>query len=335
MSVDEPHRVVELEIDAVDGAARAGRVRTPRGTFETPVFMPVGTRATVRALSSLDLEQLGAEIMLGNTYHLMLRPGADVIDDLGGLHHFMAWDGHVLTDSGGFQIYSLDPKVTDEGALFRSTYDGSSHHLTPEGAVELQRQLGADIQMVLDVCPALPATAEVVRSAVDRTAGWAQRARAAFLVGRETARTPAQGNQAQFGIVQGGVDVALRGESARRTVEIGFDGYGIGGLSVGESRDEMLPALDRGHRRAAHRPTSLPHGCRRPDRVRRGDRPGRRHVRLRAGHPARPPRHDPDLDGPPQPAQRGARPQRPSPSTTSAAARCAPGGRGPTCATCC
>jgi queuine tRNA-ribosyltransferase len=236
--------MLQLEIDATDGAARAGRVHTPRGTFETPVFMPVGTRATVRALTSVDLEALGAEIMLGNTYHLMLRPGADVVAEMGGLHEFMSWDRHVLTDSGGFQIYSLEPDVSDEGAIFRSTYDGSTHHLTPESAVEVQRLLGADIQMVLDVCPALPATDEVLRTAVERTAGWARRARAAFLGGREGGTTLAQRSQVQFGIVQGGTDLTLRAESTERTVDVGFDGYGIGGLSVGEPRDEMLAALD-------------------------------------------------------------------------------------------
>ena len=237
-------RVVDMEIDAVDGQARAGRVHTPRGSFETPVFMPVGTRGSVRTLSSLDLEDLGAEIMLGNTYHLMLRPGIEVIEALGGLHGFAAWDGHVLTDSGGFQIFSLEPKVSDEGAIFRSTYDGSTHHLTPESAADIQRALGADIQMVLDVCPALPASGPVVRAAVERTASWAVRGRAAFLAGREAGRTDAQRSQAQFGIVQGGVDLHLRAESTERTLAVGFDGYGIGGLSVGESRDEMLPALE-------------------------------------------------------------------------------------------
>jgi len=237
-------RGVAMEIDATDGRARVGRVRTARGTFETPVFMPVGTRATVRALSSLDLEQLGVEIMLGNTYHLMLRPGADLVADMGDLHGFMAWDRHVLTDSGGFQIFSLEPKVSDEGATFTSTYDGSRHHLTPEGAVEVQRALGGDIQMVLDVCPPLPSPPEVVRRAVDRTAAWAERARSAFAAGRDAGTTDQQRNQAQFGIVQGGVDLALRRESAERTLGVGFDGYGIGGLSVGEPRDEMLPALD-------------------------------------------------------------------------------------------
>jgi queuine tRNA-ribosyltransferase len=237
-------RVIDLEIDATDGNARAGRVHTTRGTFETPVFMPVGTRASVRTLSSADLEALGAEIMLANTYHLMLRPGADVVDELGGLHGFTAWDRHVLTDSGGYQIYSLEPRVSDEGAIFRSTYDGSIHHLTPASAVDIQRQLGADIQMVLDVCPALPASPEVLRTAVDRTITWARRGREAFVAGREAGQTDDQRSQAQFGIVQGGVDLALRRESAERTLEIGFDGYGIGGLSVGESRAEMLPALE-------------------------------------------------------------------------------------------
>ena len=225
---------LSMTVDALDGDARAGVVTTARGTFRTPCFMPVGTRGSVRALSSADLEDMDAEVVLGNTYHLMLRPGADVVADLGGLHGFMSWGGHVLTDSGGFQVFSLDPKVTDDGATFRSTYDGSLHHLTPELAVEVQELLGADIQMVLDVCPALPAPDEVVREAVERTAQWARRARAAHR--RE--------GQALFGIVQGGVDPALRGESARRTVEIGFDGYGIGGLSVGESRAEMLHALE-------------------------------------------------------------------------------------------
>jgi len=196
--------------------------------------MPVGTRGAVRTLSSADLEDLGAEIVLANTYHLMLRPGADVVARLGGLHGFMAWDGHVLTDSGGYQVFSLAPQVDDDGVTFRSTYDGTTHRLTPEDAVAVQEQLGADIQMVLDVCPPLPSPAEVVRTAVERTAAWAARAR----------RAHRREGQALFGIVQGGVDGALRAESAQRTVAIGFDGYGIGGLSVGESHLDMLDALD-------------------------------------------------------------------------------------------
>jgi queuine tRNA-ribosyltransferase len=224
---------LRLDVQATDGAARTGMVTTARGSFATPCFMPVGTRAAVRTLSAADLEDLGAEVVLANTYHLMLRPGADLIARLGGLHRFWGWDGHILTDSGGYQVFSLAPEVDDDGVTFRSTYDGTTHRLTPEEAVATQERLGADIQMVLDVCPPLPSPPEVVRTAVERTAAWAARARAAHR--RE--------GQALFGIVQGGVDEKLRAESARRTVEVGFDGYGIGGLSVGESRTELLTAL--------------------------------------------------------------------------------------------
>jgi queuine tRNA-ribosyltransferase len=217
-----------------DGA-RTGRVQTPRGSFNTPCFMPVGTRGAVRHLSSVDLAELGAEVVLANTYHLMLRPGADVVRDLGGLRGFTGWQGLSLTDSGGYQIFSLQPRVDDEGAEFRSIYDGSTHKLTPEGAAGVQADLGADIQMVLDVCPALPATDAILRQAVERTAAWAVRGRQAFLD-----HPDAQQRQCQFGIVQGGTDVSLRTESAQRTLEVGFDGYAIGGLSVGEARDEML-----------------------------------------------------------------------------------------------
>ena len=218
---------------ARDGAARTGVATTARGTYRTPCFMPVGTRGAVKLLSAVDYERLGAEIVLANTYHLMLRPGADVVAALGGLAGFTGWPGLSLTDSGGYQVFSLDPDVDDDGVTFRSVYDGSSHRLTPELAVATQELLGADIQMVLDVCPGLPAPHEVVLQAVERTASWAKRARASH------ART----DQALFGIVQGGTDAALRAESAQRTVELDFDGYGIGGLSVGEPRDEMLPAL--------------------------------------------------------------------------------------------
>lgn len=234
-----------FEVTATDGAARAGMITTPRGTVRTPVFMPVGTRAAVRLLSAADLELLDADIILGNTYHLMLRPGADLIEEIGGLHRFEDWKGLILTDSGGYQIFSLDPKVDDEGAIFTSTYDGSKHKLTPEGAVDVQTRLGADIQMVLDICPALPATQEQLRSAVDRTADWAQRARAAFLARPERG----DGMRAQFGIVQGGLDVNLRRESAERTVGVsvdgaqGFEGYAVGGLSVGEDRNEMFDPM--------------------------------------------------------------------------------------------
>ncbi|MYJ13780.1 MAG: tRNA guanosine(34) transglycosylase Tgt [Acidimicrobiia bacterium] len=218
------------------GAARAGEVRTLRGSFATPTFMPVGTRGAVRTLTSADLEALGAAVVLANTYHLMLRPGAELIAERGGLHRFMDWSGHVLTDSGGYQVMSLEPKLSDEGATFRSTYDGSTHTLTPERAVEVQAQLGSDIAMALDVCPPLPSPRPVVESAVERTADWAARARAAHL-------SAAPRTQVQFGIVQGGVDVDLRRASAARTVEIGFEGYAVGGLSVGEERHERLEPM--------------------------------------------------------------------------------------------
>jgi len=225
---------VNVTIDAVDGDARAGRACTATGhVISTPCFIPVGTRGAIRGLDADDLRALGVEIVLANTYHLMLKPGADVVETVGGLHRFTGWDGPMLTDSGGFQVFSLRPKVDDAGVSFRSAYDGGTHRLTPESAVRIQEQLGADIQMVLDVCPPLPSPDAVVRTAVDRTAAWAARARAAHR----------RSDQALFGIVQGGVDEALRVESAERTIEIGFDGYAIGGLSVGERRDEMVPAL--------------------------------------------------------------------------------------------
>jgi len=223
-----------VEIEATDGPARRAVVSTPRGTFRTPCFMPVGTRGGIKALTSVDVEALGYEMVLANTYHLMLRPGAEVVEKLGGIHGFSAWDGHVLTDSGGFQVFSLDPEVDDDGVTFRSVYDGSKHRLTPEAAVTVQEAIGADIQMVLDVCTALPASPDVLRLAVERTAEWAKRAKAAHR----------RADQALFGIVQGGTDVGLRTESAQRTVAVGFDGYAVGGLYVGETRPEMLAALE-------------------------------------------------------------------------------------------
>ena len=228
---------ISFSVDATDGPARAGQAITASGrTFATPAFMPVGTRGAVRTLDADDLRAVGVEILLANTYHLMLRPGADAVASAGGLHGFTGWDGPMLTDSGGFQVFSLPAgtvKIDDDGVTFRSTYDGSTHRLTPELAVEVQAQLGADIQMVLDECSPLPSRTDVVRQAVERTAAWAERAR----------RTPIREGQALFGIVQGGTDTDLRVESAQRTVALGFDGYGIGGLSVGESREEMGPAL--------------------------------------------------------------------------------------------
>ncbi len=224
---------VKLTVEATDGAARVGRVETTRGCFSVPAFMAVGTRASVRTLSSADLEALGAEVVLANAYHLMLRPGAEVVASLGGLGAFMSWSGHLLTDSGGYQVFSLAPRVDDDGVTFRSVYDGSSHRLSPEGAVAVQEQLGADIQMVLDVCLPLPSPPEALRAAVERTAAWAARAK----------RAHRREDQALFGIVQGGADQALRTESARRTVELDFEGYGIGGLAVGEAPEARLAAL--------------------------------------------------------------------------------------------
>lgn len=206
---------------------------TPRGEIATPVFMPVGTRGAVKTLDTGDLERLGPPIVLGNTYHLMERPGSALIARMGGLHSFMDWSGHLLTDSGGFQIFSLNPKITEQGAAFKSVYDGSIVDLSPERSVQVQEELGADIAMVLDVCAALPASRQTILEALERTVRWAARSRDAHT--RE--------DQAQFGIVQGGVDAELRVLSAKATVEIGFDGYAVGGLSVGESREDMIPAL--------------------------------------------------------------------------------------------
>lgn len=224
---------VRFATEATDGLARAGIAFAHRDQYTTPTFMPVGTRGAIKYLSASDYEDLGAQIVLGNTYHLMLRPGAETIATLGGLGKFAGWGGLTLTDSGGFQVFSLNPSVDDDGVTFRSTYDGSSHRYTPESAVETQQLLGADIQMVLDVCPPLPSEPSVVRLALERTSVWAKRAHAKHN----------RLDQSLFGIVQGGIDVNMRAESAKRTVDLGFDGYGIGGLSVGETREQMIPAL--------------------------------------------------------------------------------------------
>ena len=224
---------VSFEVQATQGTARAGVATTAHGSYSTPCFMPVGTRGAVRYLSAVDYEDLGAQIVLGNTYHLMLRPGADTVEALGGLGKFAGWGGLTLTDSGGFQVFSLEPKVDDDGVTFKSTYDGSLHRYTPETAVEVQQKLGATIQMVLDVCPPLPSEPHVVELALKRTSMWAERAR----------EHHSRADQALFGIVQGGINPELRARSAISTAALEFDGYGIGGLSVGESREEMLPAL--------------------------------------------------------------------------------------------
>jgi queuine tRNA-ribosyltransferase len=225
---------VAFETVASDGHARAGVATTANGAYTTPLFMPVGTRGAIKYLSADDYAAVGAQIVLGNTYHLMLRPGAATVAHLGGLARFAGWDGLTLSDSGGFQVFSLEPEVDDDGVTFRSTYDGSVHRFTPESAVATQELLGADIQMVLDVCPPLPSADEVVRLAVERTACWAERAR----------RAHSRPDQSLFGIVQGGISETMRKESAQRIAALEFDGYGIGGLSVGETREQMLPALE-------------------------------------------------------------------------------------------
>jgi queuine tRNA-ribosyltransferase len=225
---------IQFEVLHQSGAARRGVLTTSHGSVATPAFMPVGTRGTVRGVDAADLEGLGAEIVLANTYHLMLRPGADEVAALGELGSFMGWTGPTLTDSGGYQIFSLSPRVDEEGVVFRSTYDGSRVELTPERAVAVQETLGSDIAMVLDELVGLPAPLEVVRNAMERTLRWSARA----------LQAKTRDDRAIFGIIQGGVDPALRAESAHRTAELGFPGFGIGGLSVGESPEEMAVALD-------------------------------------------------------------------------------------------
>jgi queuine tRNA-ribosyltransferase len=226
-----------FEISKTDAAGgRRGRLTTPHGTVETPFFMPVGTAATVKGLTQDALEELGAEIILANTYHLYLRPGHELIRGLGGLHRFMSWPRAILTDSGGFQVFSLSElrRVSDEGVRFRSHLDGSEHLLTPEKAADIQLALGSDIVMVLDECIETPAPRDAAEAAVKRTRAWAERARAHFL---STASRNGDLPQWQFGIVQGATFADLRRESARQLVEIDFPGYGVGGLAVGEPHE--------------------------------------------------------------------------------------------------
>ena len=216
--------------------ARRGRLTTPHGTVETPFFMPVGTQASVKALTQEALEELGAEIILANTYHLYLRPGHELVRKLGGLHQFMSWPRAILTDSGGYQVFSLSAlrKMTDEGVRFRSHLDGSEHLLTPEKAVEIQLTLGSDIAMVLDECIETPAPRDHAETAVARTTAWARRARNYF---RECAQRNGDLPQWQFGIVQGATFPDLRRESARQLLDLDFPGYAVGGLAVGEPHE--------------------------------------------------------------------------------------------------
>ncbi len=243
-----PDREFQFTVLGRDGAARRGEMLTPHGLVQTPAFMPVGTQGAVKGVTHRDLEDLGeglgAEIILGNTYHLYLRPGDGLIARAGGLHRFIGWSRPILTDSGGYQVFSLAGRrrISDEGAEFRSHLDGSLHLLTPERATDIQLQLGSDIAMVLDECIATPASEEVARVAMERSVGWAARARARWQqIHDDPASVPAvlatNPGQVQFGIVQGGVHPGLRTESVQATVALGFAAYAIGGLSVGESPD--------------------------------------------------------------------------------------------------
>ncbi|MBU3001500.1 tRNA guanosine(34) transglycosylase Tgt [Roseovarius nubinhibens] len=224
-------------LSATDGRARTGRIDTPRGEIRTPAFMPVGTAATVKAMMPENVRATGADILLGNTYHLMLRPGSDRVARLGGLHKFMNWERPILTDSGGFQVMSLAGlrKLTEEGVKFKSHIDGSVHNLTPERSMEIQAELGSDIVMCFDECPALPADEKRVAESMRLSMRWAQRSRDAF---------GDRPGHALFGIMQGGLSPELREESAEALRGIGFDGYAIGGLAVGEGQEAMFDVLD-------------------------------------------------------------------------------------------
>ena len=226
-----------FEMTATDGKARTGVIHTPRGDIRTPAFMPVGTAATVKAMMPESVRATGADILLGNTYHLMLRPTAERIDRLGGLHKFMNWDRPILTDSGGFQVMSLAGlrKLTEKGVTFKSHIDGSRHELTPERSMEIQALLGSDIVMCFDECPALPADRDRIAESMRLSMRWAERSREAF---------GDRPGHALFGIQQGGLEQDFRAESAEALTKIGFDGYAVGGLAVGEGQEAMFGCLD-------------------------------------------------------------------------------------------
>ena len=226
-----------FELKATDGKARTGVINTPRGEIRTPAFMPVGTAATVKAMMPESVRETGADILLGNTYHLMLRPTAERIDRLGGLHKFMNWHRPILTDSGGFQVMSLAGlrKLTEKGVTFKSHIDGSKHELTPERSMEIQRLLGSDIVMCFDECPALPADRDRIAESMRLSMRWAERSKEAF---------GDRPGHALFGIMQGGLEQDLREESAEALKGIGFDGYAVGGLAVGEGQEAMFGCLD-------------------------------------------------------------------------------------------
>jgi queuine tRNA-ribosyltransferase len=232
-------RSFAFTLKARDGKARAGAIATPRGLIRTPAFMPVGTGATVKAMFPEDVASSGADIILANTYHLMLRPGAERIARLGGLHQFMHWEKPILTDSGGYQVMSLAKlrRIDEQGVTFQSHIDGATVELTPERAIEVQCLLGADIQMVLDECTPFPALRDEAKSSLELSLRWAERSKAAFA-------TRAASGQALFGIVQGSIYPDLREHSARALLEIGFDGYAVGGLAVGEGQGAMLDMVE-------------------------------------------------------------------------------------------
>jgi queuine tRNA-ribosyltransferase len=230
-----------FKIDATDGRARTGKISMLRGEIRTPAFMPVGTAATVKAMKPESVRETGADIILGNTYHLMLRPGAERVARLGGLHDFMNWQRPILTDSGGYQVMSLSElrKLTEEGVEFRSHIDGSKHMLTPERSMEIQRLLGSDIVMAFDECPRADQPRDVIANSMELSMRWAKRSREGFDAGGEHAE-----RAALFGIQQGALDEELRLISAEKLIEIGFDGYAVGGLAVGEGQEAMFATLD-------------------------------------------------------------------------------------------
>ncbi|MGJ0238599.1 tRNA guanosine(34) transglycosylase Tgt [Novosphingobium fluoreni] len=230
-----------FDIHATDGRARTGRITMKRGEIRTPAFMPVGTAATVKAMKPQDVRATGADIILGNTYHLMLRPGAERVARLGGLHKFMNWDRPILTDSGGYQVMSLSDlrKITEEGVTFASHLDGSRHLLTPERSMEIQRLLGSDIVMAFDECPKIDQGRDVIARSMEMSMRWAKRSREGFDAGGDHADSAAL-----FGIQQGALDEDLRRSSAQALTEIGFDGYAIGGLAVGEGQEAMFATLE-------------------------------------------------------------------------------------------
>ena len=288
-----------FQVEATDGRARAGRLTTPHGEVETPCFMPVGTKATVKAVSPRDLAELGAGIVLANTYHLYFRPGVEIVERHGGLHGFMCWDGPILTDSGGFQVFSLaDTRVVrEDGVEFSSVYDGSRHVFTPRLAMDVQQRLGADIVMCFDECAPGTATRDELAAAVERTTRWAAACRAHH----------ERRDQLLLGIAQGGTDEELRRRSAAELQEIGFDGYAIGGLSVGERGDDMLATVDLMDELLPDDRLRYFMGIGDPRGIIEVIRPRCRRLRLRLAHAHGPHRHGAHALRPPQPAKRALR----------------------------